>query len=312
MSRLLGSTLLCLSALALVPGACGPKDEPAPIRDDHCPVTGCKDAAAAVDSGPVIIPPEPLEPWDETGSGPLTGIFAFETIIKAKVVIDVETRQLLRVRMVQHGKQLRLKTTLCAFELPVVKDLATLVIPPALQALMQKKSVEVEGEFLSSPDPAGAVWKPPGSLILVGAKLDDPAKDPLPTAKDPSKAIDEDEDGNAGVTLGAGVLTCGKDEAGEPIFEQLYVALRTSVKLTGTVTPDLIEGQAEVGLEHKVIGMSDECLTDAAGIQISIEPGSLAKGVRVGSAEDIDGNGNVSCPELAARAEALFGEFWAP
>lgn len=306
-ARLLGVALVSAAALVLAPAACGPSDEPDLVRSDHCPVTGCKDAAVEADAA-LSIPEEPLEPWDETGAGPLSGIFAFETIIKAKVGIPVETRQLFRVRILQKGKTLRQKTTLCAFQLPDVQGVATLKIPAALQALFQKKNVENEGEYLSSADVVGALWTPPASLLLVGAELANPAKDPLPTKEDVSKAIDEDEDGHPGVTLDAGVVTCG-----EGVFEQLYVALRTGSKLTGkVVTLDRIDAKADVSLDQNVIGMSDECLTTAAQIKILIEPGSLAKGVRVGSAEDLDENGNVSCPELAARAEALFGEFWAP
>lgn len=306
-SRLFASALACLGALVLGAGACGPSDEPELVRDDHCPVTGCKDAAVATDA-PLTIPDEPLEDWDETGAGPLSGIFAFETTIKAKVGIPVETRQLFRVRILQKGKTLRQKTNLCAFQLPDVQGVATLKIPAPLQALFQTKNVENEGEYLSSSEVVGALWTPPSSLLLVGADLQDPAKDPLPSKDDLSKAIDEDADGKPGVTLDAGVVTCG-----EGVFEQLYVALRTGSKLTGkVVTLDRIDAKADVTLDQNVIGMSNDCLTTAAQIKILIEPGSLAKGVRVGSAEDIDGNGNVSCPELTARAEALFGEFWAP
>lgn len=90
---------LLLSALLLL--ACGPKDEVRVLRDDHCPVGGCKDASTVGDGGPVVIPPEPLEPWDETGQGLLSGIFAVETTINARVGIPVETRQLFRLRIRQ-------------------------------------------------------------------------------------------------------------------------------------------------------------------------------------------------------------------
>lgn len=295
---------LGLGALALA--HCGPKDEVPVLRDDHCPVKGCSDAGSQGDGGPLVIPPEPLEPWDTTGEGPLSGIFAVETTINARVGIPVATRQIFRLRIVQKGKSLQQKTTLCAFKLPKVEGVATLVIPPALQELMATKHVETSGEFLSSESVVGALYQPPPSLLVVGATLKDPVKDKLPTKDDLTKAIDEDGDQNPGVTLLASVVTCGEDK-----FEKLYVALRTGVKLSGKViTPDRIEGKADVDLDQSVLGFSDDCLTTAAQINILVEPGSPFRAIRVGQAEDIDQNGNVSCPELGANAGKLFGSYW--
>ena len=302
-----------LAAVAL-PGGCGPKDAPDVLRTDHCPVEGCKDAAG-VDSGPLVIPYEPLEPWDMTGAGPLSGVFAVETIIGARVGIPVETRQIFRLRILQHGATLKQKTTRCAFKLPKVEGVATLVIPPALQALFQEKHVEVEGKFLSSEQLVGAAWNPTPSLLLVGADLKKPETDPLPKIDDPATptidesagAIDEDADGHPGVTLKASVVTCG-----EGVFEDLYVALRTGVELGGkVVTLDRIEGSAYVTLDQSVVGMSHKCLLTAAKLNIQVDPGSPFKAVRVGDEQDMNQDGNVSCPELAAEAVPLFGQFWA-
>lgn len=286
--------------------ACGPSDDVPLVRGDHCPVGGCKDASATGDGGPLVIPPEPLEPWQEDGAGPLTGIFAVETTINARVGIPVATRQIFRLRLFQKGKTVQQKTTLCAFKLPKVEGLATLVIPPELQALMASKHVESTGDFLSSESLIGAAYAPPPSLLVVGAKLKDPVKDKLPNKDNLASAIDEDADGNPGVTLLASVVTCGEGN-----FEKLFVALRTGVKLTGKVlTPDRIEGKAEVDLDQTVLGFSNDCLTTAAQINILVEPGSPFRAQRVGTAEDLDDNGNVSCPELAANAGKLFGSYW--
>jgi hypothetical protein len=297
--------------------ACGPKSEDVPlVRSDHCPVGGCSDAGADTDAGPLVIPPEPLEPWDTAGSGPLTGIFAVETRISARVVIPVETRQIFRLRIVQDGKHIRQKTTLCAFKLPIVPDTAALKIPPELQALMQTKTIENEGDYLANAGAIGGAYAPPLSQILVGANLQNPDSDPLPELDDPKTpeneaetAIDEDKDGNPGVSLLASIVTCGS--VGE-VYKKLFVALRTKVELTGNVlTADEIQGKADVDLDQSVVGYDDECLATAAQINILIEPGSPFTAKRVGSAEDIDKNENVSCPELAAEAVQLFGDYWA-
>ncbi len=262
------------------------------------------DAGSAADAGPIEIPPEPLEDWDTTDAGPLSGIFAVEARITAHVVVEVETRQLFRLRILQHGTTVRAKSTLCAFKLPVVEDVATLIIPPRLERLLWTKSVESNGEYLSSPETINAAYNPPPSLLLVGADLADPEKGKLPTLEDTTGAIDEDEDGNPGVTLSASLVTCEK-------FEELYVALRTGASLSGTVlTADVIEGKADVSLNQSVIGYSNDCLASAKTINIGIDKGSPFRAVRVGDAQDVDQNGNVTCPELELNSVDLFGDFW--
>jgi hypothetical protein len=122
---------------------------------------------------------------------------------------------------------------------------------------------------------------------------------------DPAGSIDEDQDGNPGVTLGAQVLTCTSQQA-------LYVAIRTTGTESGTVeTPDVIDGTGNVDFAFTVLGYSDPCLSVASTISIAIDPGSPFRAERVGATEDIDGNGNVSCPELVLSAPALFGDYWA-
>jgi hypothetical protein len=292
--------LFGIAALAL---ACGPDASNVVfLREagDHCPVGGCKPDAGAIDAGPVVIPNEPLENWDTTDAGPLSGIFAVETTISARVVVPVVLHQLLRLRIVQRGTRIHEKTTLCAFKLPVVDNVATLQIPPKLQDLLASKATEVDGDFLSNANVVGAAYVPTPFLSLAGAKLSNEANDPLPTQTDPSTAIDEDQDGNPGVTLLAKVLTCTDTE-------QLYVALRTTGALSGTVqTPDVITGKVDVHLDQSIVGWSNDCLATAAKIQILIVPGSPFRAQRVGNAEDIDHNGNVSCPELVANAPNIF------
>jgi hypothetical protein len=66
-----------------------------------------------------------------------------------------------------------------------------------------------------------------------------------------------------------------------------------------------------VTLNQSVLGFSDECMAAAARINITIQPGSPFRAVRVGDAEDFDGNGNVSCPEIEIAAPRLFDDYWA-
>ncbi len=291
--------------IAIVLG-CGPDASNVTfLRDagDHCPLGGCKPESGLADAGPITIPNEPLESWDTGGQGPLSGIFAVEATISARVVVPVVLKQLFRLRIVQKGTHIHEKTTLCAFKLPVVENVATLAIPPKLQDLLASKGTEVDGDFLGNAAVVGATYAPPPFLVVAGAKLKSEATDPLPTQPDPTNAIDEDHDGHPGVTLLAKVLTCTD-------LEQLYVALRTSGELTGVVqTPDVITGKVNVHLDQSIVGWSNDCLATAAKIQILIQPGSPFRAQRVGDAQDIDQNGNVSCPELVTGASGIFPDW---
>jgi hypothetical protein len=291
-----------LALLTLV--ACGSASDAPIVRDDHDALPGFGPGTPTeFDAGPVVIPPEPLEPWDTTNAGPMTGIFAAQSIITAKAGVTVELRQLFRIRMVQHGTTIHQKTTLCAMKLPDVTNVAKLVIPPPLWTVIETKSVEVEGPYLAHADGLGP-YNPPPFLLVLGAKLANPATDALPTMMDQSLAVDEDMDGHPGVTALATVVTCTSEQS-------LYVALRTSGAFAATVeTPDLIDGKGDVKFEFSVLGYSDPCLAVTANFNIQIINPSPIQAKRVGDTEDVDHNGNVSCPEIQVNAPRLFGDYW--
>lgn len=291
----------------LLLSACGPSAEDyAPLRTER--LDGGPDAgpdSGPQDGGPPAIPDEPLEEWDTTGAGPLTGIFAIEVVIPAMVtVVEVEARQLFRLRIVQRGRSLRMRVTPCKIHLPAVEGLAELSIPPALEATLREKSVEDEGDFLSADDPIGARFTPPPAVLVLGATLADPIADPLPTPEDPGAAVDEDGDGNPGVSVDAETVLCRSTE-------QAFLALRAVARLSATIDDvDAFEGDVEPDLEWSILGTTHECLEPARDIAIEIVEGSAFRAVRLGESEDLDGNGNVTCPEIGWAAVPLFGEAW--
>jgi hypothetical protein len=294
-------------ALALAIG-CGPNAGDYPyLREAGCEMPCEPDAgmdAGRFDAGPPEIPDEPLEDWDETDAGPLTGLFAVEVIIPAQVIVEVESRQLYRLRILQRDEQTRLRISPCRFSLPSVASAATLTIPPRLEDVLRTISLESEGAYLSAADPIGAMLNAPPQTIVLGAMLDDPMNDPLPTTKMPERAFDQDGDGQPGVTIAAETVLCRTPE-------ELYVALRATVAMSATISDlDRIEGDVEPALEQSVLGISDRCLTAASRIVVEILEGSSFTALRVGEAEDLDENGNVSCPEIAWYAPRLFGEYW--
>ena len=299
--------ILAATLIGVVVLACGPDASNVPfVRQDgdHCPVGGCKEGGIGPeDAGPITIPDEPLENWDTTDAGLLTGIFAVEATVKARAGIEVELKQLYRLRIVQQGTQIHQKTTLCSLKLPDVPGVATLQIPQKLQELITQKATETTGPYLSSDAVFGATYTPPPFLVLLGAQLTNPATDPLPTMEAGAGAFDEDNDNNPGVTILASTVTCTD-------YQQLYVALRTYGTLGGTVqTQDVITGLAQIHLNQSVLGYSDPCLAVAAQIVIQVEPDAPFRAQRVGPDQDVDHNGNVSCPEIVINAPAIFPDW---
>jgi hypothetical protein len=292
------------AALALSALGCGPSVDDYPLLrpDAEVPDPSILEEEAKGPSN--VIEDDPLEPWDETDTGPLTGIFAVEVTVPAKVFVELETRQLFRFRILQRGRQLRTKSQMCRIALPSVDGVAELDIPLELEMLIRAKAVEEEGEHLSSEQAVGAQWTPPMVTVVLGADLADPEVDPLPTADNLFNALDEDDDGQPGVTLLASTLLCAEKEAA-------YAALRAGALIDGTVEDaDTISGTVEPVLEQSVLGFSDPCMAAAADLPVEVLPGSSFRAVRTNDEHDVNDNGNVTCGEIVVAAPELFGDYW--
>jgi len=293
-------------ALALTATGCGPDEGAYPfIRALRGEDAGGRDAGRVHDADARSEPDEePLEPWDETGAGPLSGIFATEVRVEAKLGIPLASYQLVRLRLLQRGRTVRQRISLCRLLLPSVPGVATLSVPPALEAILRTRGEERAGDFLSNGDPVGARYEPGPEPIVVGAKLDDPMTDPLPTPDSPAAAVDEDDDGHPGVTIEASTILCEAPAA-------LYASLRVVLDLRGEVDDlDHIAGGVDAALDQTVLGWSDDCLAAAAQLPIEVLPGSTFRALRVGESEDLDDNGNVSCHELVVAAPSRLGGVW--
>lgn len=295
---------------ALSVASCGPsRDQYAILHEGHCCDAGSHDAnrphdAGHMDVGPPDVPPEPLEPWDETGAGPLTGIFALEVVVLANVVVDLETRQLYRVRILQNGTHVQARIQACVIDLATINGVASLAFTRDAEAAIRTHILDFAGDYLSDANPLGAVFTPPRATVVIGANLAMPETDPLPTMMDQSLAIDEDADGHPGVTIDATAVVCAAPA-------EAYASFRASVLLSGTVTDlDVFEGTAEPTVDQSVLGYSDPCLSIASSLHVVVRPGSMFHAHRVGATEDLDGNGNVSCPEIGWAGARLFGDYW--
>ncbi|MFB6264492.1 MAG: hypothetical protein ABEL76_12850 [Bradymonadaceae bacterium] len=206
--------------------------------------------------------------------------------------------------MLQRGKTVRQHVTLCRFLLPSVEGVAELSIPDKLRRVIQRKPIDTRGEFLSAADPVGATFDPATEPLVVGANLDDPAEDDLPSSKNAETVIDEDDDGNPGVTITADAATCESTE-------ELYAALRTVTPFSGEVkSRDRIEGGLQPTLDQSILGISADCLSIAKNLEIKIVEGSSFVAKRVGPSEDTSGDGFHSCREITEAAPEMFGEPW--
>ncbi len=297
-------------ALLLPAAACGPDaSSDAYERTSHACAPGvCPEASAPPATFDAAAGNEPLEPWPDSNAGLTSGVYAMHASATATVgPVMVSLQLLYRLRILQQtsgAANVKQSTTLCALELPSVKGIATLSIPPRLQALIPEKSAVVsEGDFLSAVG-ATQTYAPPPLLLVLGARLQNPATDPLPSLTDPTEQWDEDADGHPGVTIDGTVFTCTAPQ-------QLYVALRTAGTFTGTVTGfDTIDGTIAISESESVIGYSDPCLSAASELSPKLSPTSAFHAVRLADEAQLDATGNVSCADIVAQAPKLFST-WA-
>ena len=84
----------------------------------------------------------------------------------------------------------------------------------------------------------------------VGIRLDDPANEPLPTDPDDPRIVDDDGDGNPGITVNIRVT--------DDITGELYIARREIFAYEAFLTePDVMTGTVTDDSEQLVIGASD-------------------------------------------------------
>jgi hypothetical protein len=296
-------------ALVVALVSCGPSASEDPVlRTSHaCAPGACDDAgiSQSVDAGAGNAP---LEPWPDESAGLLSGVFAVHGVVSATVVgVPLTLQVLYRLRLLQEtsgSQDVMQSMTLCALKLPSVKGIATLTIPPRLTALIQEKSVVVsEGNYLSTVGGA-QVYQPPPTLLVLGARLEDPATDPLPSLMNLATQWDEDMDGHPGVTVDATVLTCTGTQ-------ELYVAIRTSGTFSGTVSGfDTITGTLSFAETESVVGYSDPCLATAADIVPKLAPSTMFEATRLADEAELHTSGNMTCDDIIAAAPMLYGSVW--
>lgn len=127
----------------------------------------------------------------------------------------------------------------------------------------------------------------------VGIRLDDPANEPLPTDPDDPRIVDDDGDGNPGITV---TIRVSDDLIGE-----LYIARREIFAYEAfLVEPDLITGTVTDDSEQLVIGVSDPVFA-GSGAEWVQHPDLTKSPIILRRVES-----DWDCDRLVAERDALF------
>lgn len=203
------------------------------------------------------------------------------------VLVDVE----------QSGLDVRARFTTCEVSLPAVNTIVGEVTNETLPSFLAAIPV-VEHDFSLDGAKLGATWKPPASIVVVGAELADPEHEALPTEADDPRVRDDDDDGQPGVTV---LNSLGGEQS---------VAFRNVGRTEGRVVSSTrIEGN-ELGsllavTETSVFGIGGSFLPPREALPSVVQ--LLRVDGRYGAPDvDVDGDGNVSCDELLVSSASLF------
>ncbi len=255
--------------------ATSPPLAPAAIQEGVAP-TG--DAVGAVDSVGALAP------------GTYASRQTFSTVIKSPplgrrqtgVTVSYALHELTR-----EDHRLIASTRFCSVE-PTPFGGVKSILSEAFVAAMPEPRVEVTVE-----GPADGPWVihfQPWVMVL-GAELEDPLDEPLPTDEDDPRITDPDGDGKPGVTVELSGLARGKS----------YVVQRLVRSLTGTLTPDgRLSGSVEGRAEQETIGASNPLLRRFKPEFLDETDPLLNTFVWLPVSRDL------TCAELVTHSDALF------
>lgn len=157
------------------------------------------------------------------------------------------TRSVLRVEIEQQGQDVALVSQICSIDIVSESDFAETVIPDAfLDSLLP---TERTGTFVDG------VLDLPWAFEVRGVEFadgEDPETEPLPSDPDDPRVIDQDGDGNPGLSVfvDAGLVS-----------GDIYVVQRGSDRMVGQmVSDDTLEGPLEWSDEQEILGASDDTL----------------------------------------------------
>jgi len=222
----------------------------------------------------------------------LTGRWAIRTVASRYVpktgltsAFYTKTISVILGDQTQTGTDVSLSAEYCSQKAEDPDSLAHIIIPDSYVKSL-KPFVRTGGVALGN---AGAeVFAMPSFIEVVGALLADPASDPLPVDATDARLLDQDNDGNPGITIKLSGLASG----------DLYVAQRQTSTWTGiAVGVDRVEGHYAFTSEQNVVAAEPTALKSLAAQTAIVDPNTCASTfvmVRVGAA--------TTCAEVLANA----------
>ena len=203
--------------------------------------------------GLTIVSPTALaQDWnggENTATRPdLNGIWAQKivntSLSKIPIVgrVTTVTTSYLRVEIDQDGEELRLDSEVCHLEIDSSQDSVRTIVPPRFVRAMEEQSRRARLVETSDGD---AKFVAPSKTTTLGVRLRSPSYENLPSEPDDPRIVDQDGDGDPGVTLQLRGL----------VSADLYVAQRGSDALRGEVRGNsIIDGLVSWSSDQKVLG----------------------------------------------------------
>jgi len=205
----------------------------------------------------------------------LSGVWAMVQITSEIAKIPIvgnrtrTTTTYLRLIIEQTGDALSILETNCGTNIDDGTVMVSTTIPDAFLRSLGVTERAAHLESVSEADPSTGNPSPerrivfPWSTQVLGARLEDPENDALPTDAADPRVFDQDNDGHPGMTVRVEIMGL--------IGGEVYVVQRNRNRLIGTVvSPGFIQGTIEWETEQVILAASSPFL--ASGGQGSPDP----------------------------------------
>jgi hypothetical protein len=262
-------------------------------------VTGVEPQSGATATATVAFVPSGAPQFDLTGT--------WGQLALARVRLTANTLRpspqcvlapsIMKVTITQRDRDVTAAFETCAVTLPPVTSIAGTVTnetpPPFLAAIPR-----VEDSFVLDSTVLGAVFAPPGSVVVVGAQLQNPQTDALPTEPEDGRVRDDDGDGEPGVTV---INSLGGEQ--HVVYRNTGRArglVLSSNRITGATLGDLT-----AITETSVFGLGARFVPVTTGIP-SVTQFARVDGINGAAQVDANGDGTISCAEIVDAQFQIF------
>lgn len=200
--------------------------------------------------------------------------------------VTSETRALVLVRIEQEGRDLEIHEEVCRLETRALGGMVQTTYPEGFKESVSGRTKR--GRLLYSP--RGLGYEEIETAHPVGAVLDRPKEDPLPTSPRDPRVVDADGDGKPGVTVQVRGLIDG----------DLYMVHRSKSRLLGRVLDqERIAGRVTWKTEQSVLSATRDVLANPPKTQPHPDPARSKFRMRRVPA-DLD------CQTLIAQGNRIF------